>query len=516
MALAIGVIGVSLFFRVVDLENVPGINADEAVIAILVMNVADGDFSRIRTGTGNVFNPIHHGLVLFVHALAGPGPFPLRLPALISGVACVLAAWVLLSRVVDRRVALIASVMISVLPLHIAYSRLSQSPSATPLMSLICVFFAIRLNGIKTLIAFLFTIWVHPTNVFLLPILAAPFAEARIRLAKKLTGDDRTAAMRRWLGEAVVGLFAVAAALVAVSPRSARIGARMLQDSVESAVDPMSAIRFLGLYGDLLSGSTIYTYFTGSDPDLQLHRAAFWLVFLPVLVLGVRKLYRAGESRWLSLTVGLGLSLIAFYLFGGIRAISPHHERWAAFLTVPSCLVFAACLGSLGENGRARRFALTVSLLLAIGLLGSFQAHYFSGMRSAHGQHRTFRTGAVEPKQQALAKIDELRDRRRSTVVVAGDYWTYWPLRYLSRNRRDIEVEVYEPERYSDYAAQIGPAAPLPDDAEIFYVVFAGSPLDHRLGMLRIPADRVEIRGFSEKPVLRIHRFRVKERERLR
>jgi hypothetical protein len=154
---------------------------------------------------------------------------------------------------------------------------------------------------------------------------------------------------------------------------------------------------------------------------------------------------------------------------------------------------------------------MAASLALAIALLASFQIHYFGGMRSYRGQHRTYWTAGVEPKLRALAVIEEMRDRQRTTVVVTGDYWTYWPIRYLARNHRDIEIRVHAPERYSDYETQIGPVTPFPDGAEIFYVVFAGSELDRRLEKLRTPGDTVEIRGFAKKSILRIHRFRGKD-----
>ena len=131
-----------MFFRFHQLDHVPGISGDEAAVATLLMGVLSGDSVRVREGTENLFNPIHHGLVFLIHAVAEPNPFILRLPPLLFGISCALLPFVLFRRILGCEVAVIATLLVSTLPLHVAYSRLSQSPSLTPLISLVCLYFA--------------------------------------------------------------------------------------------------------------------------------------------------------------------------------------------------------------------------------------------------------------------------------------------------------------------------------------------------------------------------------------
>jgi hypothetical protein len=508
LALAAGVILVSIFLRFHQLEHVPGISGDEAAVAVLLMGHVTGDPVRVREGTENLFNPIHHGLVFLIHTVADPDPFILRLPPLLFGISCVVLSFVLFRRVLGYEGAVIAALFMSTLPLHVAYSRLSQSPSLTPLISLICLYFAIRGAWIRTLLACLLAIWVHPTNVFLAPVLIAPFADPLLR---RWRGLDAAARLRA-LGLAALAVTAVAitvgTGVLLVSPRSTSYASILRGDMLVRLSDAPQFARFINLYGNLLSGTTIYEYFVGNDPSRHAHVTVFWTVFIPVMMLGSARLWQTGATRWLLMMGGLLASLSCFYVVAGPLAISPHYERWATFLTMPSCLLFAVALGSLRRGTRSTAVVRLLSLGVSIAFLVSFHAHYFLGMHSGVGQHRAYRTGAVDPKQQAVSAIEEIRDRKKRTVVVAEDWWIYWPMRYFAYNYDGYFVALNNPGEYPGFAAEFKvPDFPL-TEAEVFRVVFAGSSLDAALAQLA-GTERVQaLFGYTEAPILRIYRDR--------
>jgi hypothetical protein len=505
-ALAVCVIAASIFFRIYQLDHIPGLSGDESALAVVSKALLSGDSTRIRTGTGNLFHPAFHGLVFVVNAIAAPSSFVLRVPSLVFGVLCVLLAYPLLHRLLGRRVALFATLLISTLPLHIAYSRLSQGTALTPLISLLCIYFALRGDWIKTTLVGLLAIWVHPTNIFLAPILIAPFADDFVewRTARD-EGVQSSDVTRVLLAFAAIGV-AVASTVVVVSPLATSMTTSLTDGVIARATNPALFGTFVALYGDLLSGTTIYRYFVGNDPSAEIHAAFFWAVFIPVAVLGTYRLWQTGNRKWLFMIAGLLLSLVSFYLVAGPRSISPHYERWAAFLTVPSCVLFAVLLGSLATGARSAAIVQFAVLAISIALLASFHIHYFVGMQSGEGQHRAYRTGNIDPKEQALLYIDEIRNRQQQTLIIAEDWWVYWPMRYLALGYDGYFVAPQNPKDHPWFVTEREvPDFPIPE-AERFFVTFAGSPFDQHIRQLEEMDRPIDVYGYSNVPILRIYR----------
>src|ERR1700730_14496009 len=54
----------SLWFRVIDLENIPGINGDEAWCGVQAIHCLAGENFKIWTPTGHILNPFFFGIEL--------------------------------------------------------------------------------------------------------------------------------------------------------------------------------------------------------------------------------------------------------------------------------------------------------------------------------------------------------------------------------------------------------------------------------------------------------------------
>lgn len=507
LAITLCVIAASVLVRFHRLDNVPGITGDEAVIAITIMDFADGRSSRLSTATGNLFNPLHHGLALLVHQFADPGPFVVRISSLVNGLGCVLAAWLLLPRVLGPRRGLIAALLITTLPTHLAYSRIALSPSLTPLIILVSLYFALRLDGLKTLIACLVAIWVHPTNLFVVPILAAPFIEDRLGAGSDDEAENPRRSRLQWFLRATAAAAAVAVSLLLVNPVSKEVKSDLVQTALARAMDPWGALQFLGHYGSVLSGSSVFIHYAGTDESFGVRAALFWLIFASVMILGFIQLRRRGERRWLAMLAGLVASIGALYLVAGAHSISPHYERWGLFLSVPSCILFAVYLDSLGGIADNRALPLFAGLALAILGLVTFEISHIGGMYTADQQHRGVQTGEVDPKLSALAMIAEMRATSAPAVIMCEDWWVYWPIRYFARNDPDYVPRLPDPMMYPDYGELVRAGKPLPNDYELFYVTFAGSGLDEQVQEHPNVSTRREVLGYSGDPVLRIYRL---------
>src|SRR5262245_58451020 len=72
---------VSIVFRFIWLDTIPGINGDEAQTAVEVQKMLAGQTYSFRTPTGQFFNPIMLGSEALLAKIAAPSFFMLRIPS---------------------------------------------------------------------------------------------------------------------------------------------------------------------------------------------------------------------------------------------------------------------------------------------------------------------------------------------------------------------------------------------------------------------------------------------------
>ncbi len=422
------------------------------------------------SGSGLPLNPFYSGLLYLIHMVwPEPSFWLLRLPALLSGLALLALAYPLLLRVFDRPTALATLLLLACSPTLIAYSRFGWDQSQAPLASLLALYFALRRQVLGAIVAFVILLVIHPINVFLLPVLLGPALidlVARIRAAEPKQRERLIV----WLGGgllAVLGLSLLAVKRLVPAHIVEMYTADLLPSIGKRLIDPPGWALFANRYCDLLTGVTVYRYIAGPmEPwAVWLHRGLFWAVVLPLLVLGLRRLYRQGDHTALGLLGGLGVSLVGFYLFVGPRLIAPGFERYSMWLLTPSCLALAVlgrsffpasnaeavgepAVAGLCQAGPGLRPRLQPTELAAcLGLLSvcaawliGFATCYFGVLLETGGRtHRTFRTAAVEPKQAAFEIITAALNGQPA-IILAEDWWTFFPLYYLAGNHPELQV----------------------------------------------------------------------------
>lgn len=498
---------VAIVFRIVGLDHLPGINGDEAYYGWVVTALKAGENPPLRSGSGLPLNPLYTGL-LYLILFVGPTPsfWALRMPALLSGLAALALAYPLLKRVFDRSTALATTLLLACLPIAIAYSRFGWDQSQAPLISLLCLYFALnrQLFGplaalvialVCAVAAFIIALIVHPLNVFLAPILVG----AVIGHVLSLPAEERNASLRRLGIVLVVGaVLSITAVSLLLTPEMIQLWHKELAPNIgRRLISGAGWVEFTVLYGDLLSGVTVYEYITGPLPEgsLWLHRGGFWCLLIGLLSLGVPRLIRRRELTTLGLLAGLLLSLMAFYLVVGAGGIAPGVERYAMYLVTPSCLAFVLLGRTLGDTSDSRGWQIGVQVV-CVSFLISLGCHYFlvlseSGSEQPY-KYRTFRTGPVEPKEAAFEVIAKAADE--PTMVLAADWWCYRPIQYLSYRRQDIEVVLCRrPE---------GQSIDVTTPRRRFFVAFAGGTSEQWMATNAAGVPRTTIVDYAGRPVL--------------
>jgi hypothetical protein len=181
----------SVWYRSVDLGNVPGINGDEAWYGVQIESMLAGAPVRWLTPSRLPLNPIHVIPLALLLKAYGPAFWVLRAPSLATGLLLLPLSYFLLSRVLDRFTALLATLLLAANPALIAHSRFGWDASHSPLISLLIPAFALMGRELATFAALMVALVVHPTNVFLTPVAVLPLLALDGPPGRVMTRRDR-------------------------------------------------------------------------------------------------------------------------------------------------------------------------------------------------------------------------------------------------------------------------------------------------------------------------------------
>lgn len=520
----IGLLAVAIVFRFWKLDNLPGVNGDEAWYGIQALAWLEGGDPAWRTPTRNPINIFFLGPHLLLHWAAEPSFWLLRLPAVLSGLAALAVNFWLCRRVFDSQTAIVSTVILAVLPINIAYSRFSWDPAQSLLATTLVIYLAalairsawqarqsadraahdprLRTQLLGGATALLVAILVHPTNLFLAPLLAAPLL---IRWDRELLAFVRprpvsAAKIACWVAAATV------AGLILVGGHHwfARAANRLLR--------PHEIADFGTLYVQLLWGVSSFRYLAGSCQGDAFVANPFNLAGLvlagALVVLVGWYMLRQRPRVEITLAAGYLVGLVGFFLIGGPSALAPHFERYAVWMIAPAALLVARGLTWWGSRRGLQVWYVAVTigwLWLAV-----FAREYFVFIQQTGGQsHRAMRTAAVEPKLaawQVIAAEPELALGAaaavdRPMVIATTEYWAETPLQYLSGRRNDVQVALWE----ADQAFPPDVQAAL-EEGRVRFVEFTSSTalpeLQRRLAQQQQTWRETTIADYAGNPVL--------------
>jgi hypothetical protein len=453
---AVGLLAVAVFFRVWKLDHVPGINGDEAWSGVLALSFLSGEPIAWRTPTGNLLNVFYLGPLVALHACFPPSFWLLRVVAVASGLAALVANYLLARRAFGARTAAVSTLLLAVLPINLAYSRFGWDASQS-LLATVLVMYPALMAGLDSkhqarwiifaLAAFAAAVLVHPTNIFTAPLVAVPLCwQGRALVARRL--DPRRARWPAWLP---TWAFLASAAGLALW-----IGRHWIAVACHRLIEPRAILEFVTGYVRLFSGVTVYRYIPGSrlpnvaestpwGLDLDPYDLATALV-AGFAALGLyRAIRRARPATETCLLIGWAASAAAFFLIAGPRGLAPHFERYGICLVAPAAVLLARGAVEWLETPGKTRWTSVVFAAVAWLMLGGFYLNYFCFFEQTGGRaHATFRTGPTEPKLAAFRLVTGTRAPGQPLRILAGEWWNYWPLRYLASTEPEVRVETWD------------------------------------------------------------------------
>ena len=439
-----GLFTLGVWFRVSSLASMPGIDADEAWYAVQVHNGLSGKPFQAFTPYANPLNPLFSGLHVPFLLTSKPSLTLLRVPAALCGLLAVGLCFYLVRRAFDRTTALIASAGLAVMPVAIVFSRIGYDVCQTPLFILLAVYFALRANKVGLVLSFIACFLVHPTNVFVLPVLLLVF------LVQELKKYPRDRAKQWRVGLLTLSVPA-ALALTAGVVILRRPELKEMHEAVKGpALGHHDLAHFLRVCRQLFLGMSV-------EPPgnwALAYDLAFWAVSLGVVLPGAWLLARRGEWERVALIAGTFASGVVFFIVAGSDAICATWVSWlryGLFLLVPSILAFAVAARVLLTESApmARPFQVAGLLGLGAALLVSAKVNCFDVFLTNPSE--TVWTLQTETKTTFSKAFSILRgDARRSGRTLAGgtvitdDHWVQRPIQYLSNREDGLDVVPYD------------------------------------------------------------------------
>ncbi len=524
-----GLLIVAVWFRCRELGNLPGVNGDEAWYGVQAELVLRGEPITWRTPTGNALNPLFFGPQILLHAMFEPSFALLRTTAVASGLLAVVLNYILCRKVFGRRTALVSTVIVAVLPVNIVYSRLAWDACQSLLVTLPAVYWSLRAITVPAwrtwfsaaaMIALAASIVVHPTNLFVGPVVCICLLTA--------WREDLRFLWRHWK---LPGTFVVLSVCLLAQCCSSRFAG-----CLSRLASPKQYGEFAIAVGRLFSGETAFEYVSRGIPTIEAGQRQVGLIAYDVAAALVAAWLAIGLVRWFStariaedtpgrssdeadhwrpcrlatksLLCGWLLSLAAFFIVAGPAAIAPHFERYGICLIGPGVILAAlGVCGWLECRPAVSEICALITVLLGWVLLLTARTELFDDIHATGGDsHETFRTAAIEPKQQAIDYI--ISQSAGQTLIRTSEWWLYWPVLYLSF------ADVEEGQIIAELApngAHDSPAV-APRAHAKWQIEFAGSPACESLRRL-IREGKLEsehlVEDFAGKPTIAVFRVPV-------
>lgn len=449
-----GLILAGLFLRVYAIGRLPGINGDEAWYGVAATDLASG-WRLAITPNGNPIGPLQFGELAILHLFFAPSVAVLRIPSLLSSLGAIILGYFVGKRIGGKTTAWPVMLIMAVLPMNIAYARLGWDPSHSGFLILLATFLLLSGRHLVSAALFAVSLLVHPTNLFAAPFLLFVRAGQALDQHGECWGREiRTYAIM--LLTAIAGFFAV------------RAGAGGIVDPstiMQRLFDPSQYVEFVRLFGDLLTGETVYRFVVGKGMGTIASPLAWLAVALLILLMLSRIHLRSFDVKQ-GIMLGWVASVATFFVLAGPIAIRPHFERYGFVLIAPTALALAVMIAPWVDR-RGVQWLLGGAGAAA---LAGFLLFFISPLGSGHDDaHRAFRTGPVEPKAAAAAALKSFAIDR-PIEVIPEDFWLYLPTDYLVHGK---QVRVRSPED--------NPGEDASRAAVAFWLVYRGSPTEHRV-----------------------------------
>lgn len=495
------IFAVAILFRFVGLDHLPGINGDEAYTTMKAVSYLRGNSPSWASTSGNLPNYFLIWTMLALNAVFAPSLFLLRLPGFIYGVLAVVTAYFLFKDVIGKRMSVALSLMIACMPMLIGYSRLSWEPALIPLISLICIYFALKEKPFFTVFSLLIGVIIHPTTIFILPFILVVLLYMQSQ--KESAWIKKIYACRSSFLAFII-FFVCAYFLRNISPHTYNTQ-EFLNTALANFLDGQKYIIFFQQIINVISGQTLYAYLSGpmSGINYLVHNSLCFYVLLFSACLPLLFLQKKENNIIYAFLIGLVASLLSFYFISGPDSITPCVSRWALWMMAPLCVWFVFQINAMCKIFNKPKLFIPIFIVISILFLCSFYFNFFAQIIKNNSETlycvggNGFKTGIIEPKQATFETIDKIRDKNKITVIITEDWWSYWAIEYVASKKQNYII-IRADDTQSKYVRL------AENNYQTFRVFWTNSPQTELIDSQKDNKHKIFIKGYDNENIITI------------
>lgn len=472
------VVALGFLLLVYDLENIPpGLHGDEAESGMQALQILQGQ-------TPNLISVgwYHQPMVAFAwHAvtmrLFGDTVFGLRMSSAIVGTLILISVYFLTRLLFGRRVAFLATLLLSFSHWHIAFNRLGINYTQTTLLEVTAFYFLFKGLRSKNILYFMASGLAAGMGLYLyyasrlLPFVIAAFVLLGILLERGFWAEYRCDFLALFLAGALI--FAPMGVYFLEHPYefTSRIQSVFFFSDLDALQKTHGTTQPLPAF--LVQAQRMLLLFNqGPDRSGQYGYQGAMLDFLSAIffVLGLAYItLRWREQRNLFLLLWFWLTLIV----GGMLTLpAPFTPRLAGMIPLPFILAGLALekargvLAHLWGQARLARWALTATMILTLSVAGfiNYRAYFVEYINSLDGWAQR------EAATVVAEYIRSLGDDYQVYLLGAPKlYFRHGTIRFIARDHKGVDV--LAPEDYIPLRERV--------ERNVAYVI-----LPHRLDQL--------------------------------
>jgi hypothetical protein len=316
----------------------------------------------------DIHPPLFVTFMHFWNGLFGDGEVSMRIPALVSGLACIPLTWWTGHRLVGDRAALFAAVLLALSPVHVWYcaeARLYAPMMTCTLFAFGCVDRLTAADGARRRGLF----WLHTANVavmlalhYYLAVVVVALALLAPILTRRIGGRARSILLVHGIGTMLLGVFVLA---------KLQLGQFETSQDYLRALDADELFDFLFVW--TWTGNTMQA--SGSSLLRGLGIGFQWLG-VALVVLGTIQVLTRLRSQPRALLVPFGVLLLPGFL---IACVLVGYDSTYISRTLIAAVPFVLLLASAGLQAWPERFrplGAGLTLLLAATALGTLYATF--------------------------------------------------------------------------------------------------------------------------------------------
>lgn len=452
LSLLIIIISINIYFKIYKINNIPGINGDEAWVGYTAKLIKTNGVYKYVTGMGNYTGLLYPLICSYFYKLTVSSIGISRFVCVLSNLLILIIFFIIFKKF-SKLFLIILLLLFSLNPFLFIFSRWAMPHGLIPFFNIISFYFLYLFLEKKNVIYFILSLFLACISIQLLPsqiliviyIIAISFLLNKKILFKIIFSK---------LFFILCLIFVIATSSVLVYNSKELVRLIKLDYSYIKKYDfrfliEVFSIRakvyFIKLF-DTFNGLISLKYFSGKT---SLNKINIYFLRIISILIFIISIYQLASKKLVKKINAFGVYFLFFSLPIFLETFNqnmhmPHlgEERYLLIFYPYFILLYSFFIYDFYKVSKKILKAVPILLLLIYLSLWCYEIKYdyfkiFTNT-GGYGNKVYFLTkNLIDPKFEALQQIKN--DNHSKKIIICQDYWIYWPIKYIIVNSIEIK-----------------------------------------------------------------------------